>query len=877
MPVGTRLRPSVLAARELLAEGRAQLRQQHDRGLDGVKVCARFTSQVDGAITRLYDAALADRPESEASELRERVALVAHGGYGRRQQAPYSDVDMMLLHSGKVEGPVADFARRLTQDIFDAGIQLGQSVRTIPQAIQMARAEPQIGTSLVESRLMLGSSSEYERYLTQFKAMVERNRVRMGREFIAERRTERVQYGETVYLLEPNLKRSRGGMRDIHLLRWLWFLRCGVADFDRLHDMGVLSKFDHRRLISSQLFLLRVRNEMHFHAGEACDLLTRAEQLRLAAYFQYRGRQGMLPVEQFMRDYFHHTSHVWHLANRLSELVQPPSRVDRVFGPVLGYTTKDGYHVGRTEISATAKALARLELHLDEVLRLVQLARTEGKRISQDTWYFVYRTAPQYSNMIARDTAEKFLKLLERPERLGEMLRRLLELGVLEKLIPEFAHARCLLQFNQYHKYTVDEHSIRAVEEASHFTERKDALADTYAHLKDKRMLHLALLVHDLGKGYEEDHSDVGRRIAQRTAERFELSAEDSDTLEFLVHKHLLMSHLAFRRDTTQTALVARFAEEVGTPERLQLLALVSCADLAAVGPGVLNSWKVEVLFELYRRTLRMLAPDVALDADRDEAARQATVALFGPAEKDDPWFARQLHALPEAFVDRRSPAEVVEVLRRLRTLTPRGGTAWSAYLPDTDTVEFFGAIDQGGGRAIFSSMAGALTSQGMQILSAETHTLADGLLLLHYVVHDPDYPGEPPAERLDSVCESLVASIDRAEPPTFRTVWGHDQNEANAALSNLPNEVRIDTQLSDDCTIVEMFTIDRRGLLYRLARALHDLELIIRAAKIGTYLDQVVDVFYVTERDGSKPTSPERLEQIRARLLEVVGGAARS
>jgi [protein-PII] uridylyltransferase len=873
--MGARLRSSVLAARQHLAEGNEQLRQLHDRGLDGVKVCGRFTSLVDGAIQKLYDAALADLPERDASQLRERVALVAHGGYGRRQQAPHSDVDMMLLYGGKIDELVTDFARRLTQDIFDVGVQLGQSVRTTAQAIQMARAEPQICTSLVESRLLLGSSSEYDGYFAQFKSMVEKNRARLGREFIAERQIERRQFGETVYLLEPNLKRSRGGMRDIHLLRWLWFLRCGLADFDRLHDKGVLSKFDHRRLVSSQAFLLRVRNEMHFHAGEAADMLTRAEQLRLAKYFQYRGRQGLLPVEQFMRDYFHHTNHVWHLTRRLSDLVQPASRVQRVFGPMLGYTTQDGYHIGSRDISATTAAIARLELHLDDVLRLVELARTEDKRISQDTWYFVYRTAPQYSNMLSRTTSEKFLKLLDSPERLGDLLRRLLELGVLEKLIPEFAHARCLLQFNQYHKYTVDEHSIRTVEEATHFADRKDALGEAYIHLQDKRMLHLALLIHDLGKGYEEDHSEVGQRIAQRTAERFELSAEDSQTLEFLVHKHLLMSHLAFRRDTSQTALVERFAEEVGTPERLQLLALVSCADLAGVGPGVLNNWKVDVLFELYRRTLRMLTPDPAVVENRDEIERQSTRAQFTPQESSDDWFERQLAAMPEEFIDRRSPTEVLEVLRRLRALEPRGGAAWSGYLPETDTVEFFGAIDAGGGRAIFSSMAGALTGHGMQILSAETHTLADGLLLLHYVAHDPDYPGEPPPERLASVCESLVASIDRDEPPTFRKVWGQDQDAANAALSNLPNEVRIDTQLSDDCAIVEVFTIDRRGLLFSLARALHDLGLIIRFAKIGTYLDQVVDVFYVTERDDSKPLAAERLDEIRRRLLEVVGPAA--
>ena len=325
------------------------------------------------------------------------------------------------------------------------------------------------------------------------------------------------------------------------------------------------------------------------------------------------------------------------------------------------------------------------------------------------------------------------------------------------------------------------------------------------------------------------------------------------------MHKHLLMSHLAFRRDTSQPQLVARFAEEVGTPERLQLLALVSCADLAAVGPGVLNNWKVEVLFELYRRTLRMLTPDHgSRPRTGSKIARRASARACSAAERERRPVVRAATgcACRKAIVVRRSPEEVVGMLRRLRMLAARGGTAWAGYLPDTDTVEFFAGIDQGVGRAIFSSMAGALTSHGMQILSAETNTLADGMLLLHYVAHDPDYPGEPPPAASTPVCEALVASIDREEPPTFRTVWGRDQYEANAALSNLPNEVRIDTQLSEECTIVEVFTIDRRGLLYRLARALHDLGLIIRFAKIGTYLDQVVDVFYVTERDGTKPQS---------------------
>ena len=868
MASGSRLRPSVLEVREQLAAGRQHLREHHDRGMDGAKVCSRLTSLVDGAVGRLYDAFLAELTDEEASDLRQRVALVAHGGYGRRQQAPYSDVDLMLLVEGRPTSLVTRLAARLTQDICDVGVRLGQSMRTVNQAVQLARTDPQIGTSIIESRLLLGSSAIYTRFGDALAAMVQRRGPALCRAFITSRRDERLHYGETVYLLEPNVKRSRGGLRDLQLLRWLWLVKCGAGDPEQLHHMGVLSKFDYRRLLSAQNFLLRTRNEMHFHAADACDALTRPEQLRLAEYLQYRGARGMRPVEQFMRDYFHHTNHVWHLANRLSELMQPVSRVSKVLGPMFGRTTEDDYQVGR-EVSATSRAMARLAQHPEEALRLVDLARQEGKRIAQDTWYFVYRAAPQYSSEPTPKVAAKFLQLVANPERLGELLRRLHELGVLEKIIPEFSHARSLLQFNQYHKYTVDEHCIRAVEEVTHFAEREDALGGVYRELTDKRTLHLALLVHDLGKGREEDHSVVGAEIAGRVAERLGLPHGEAQTLEFLVRRHLLMSDLGLKYDTTRPQLIAHFSKEVATHTHLDMLYLVTCADLAAVGPGVLNSWKVEVLSELYRRASRYLKAEEPAEADSSH--RETAWAELSADEQSDGWFQRQLDVLPVRYISRWTATTVADTLRRLRHLAPQAGTAWGTYLADTNTVEFVAGIDHGSGRGIFAGMAGALTSHGMQILSAETNTLADGLLLLRYVAEDPDYPGEPPPERLERVTRALVASIDSDEPPTFRKVWGREQREANAALSDLSNEVHIDDDLSAECTIVEVFTFDRRGLLYELAAALHELGLIIQFAKIGTYLDQVVDVFYVSERDHTKPQGEQRLEAIRCRLLEII------
>jgi [protein-PII] uridylyltransferase len=274
----------------------------------------------------------------------------------------------------------------------------------------------------------------------------------------------------------------------------------------------------------------------------------------------------------------------------------------------------------------------------------------------------------------------------------------------------------------------------------------------------------------------------------------------------------------------------------------------------------------------LYSRATRKLAQESGALADGEQdAERRAAWALLSPSEQADPWFERQLAAMPESFVNRRPAASLADTLRRLRPLKPREGVAWGTYLPEIDTIEFIAGIDQGSGRAIFSSMAGALTSKNLQILAAETNTLADGLLLLRYVGCEPESPGQPSPQRLAEISSALVSSIDSDETPRFPKILGREQKEAGAALTNLPNEVRTNNELSEECTVVEVFTIDRRGLLYRLARALHDAGLVIRFAKIGTYLDQVVDVFYVTERDGQKPMAEERLAEIRAALTAVI------
>ncbi|MEM9659503.1 MAG: hypothetical protein AAF961_14180, partial [Planctomycetota bacterium] len=387
----------------------------------------------------------------------------------------------------------------------------------------------------------------------------------------------------------------------------------------------------------------------------------------------------------------------------------------------------------------------------------------------------------------------------------------------------------------------------------------------------NKDLLHLALLLHDLGKGSDEDHCRVGGRIAAEMSERLSLNEQTGADLYFLVRRHLTMSHLAFRRDTNDPDVLASFVNEVASVERLRMLFTLTCADLAAVGPDVLSQWKVEVLTGLYQRAKSQIE-DVAPQETGVAEHRERIWAELSPGEQSDDWFRRQTDVLSTSYFARREPRRIAESLRRFRNLEPRTAVAWGLNQPDTKTVEFIAGVDQGPGRGMFASMAGALSSHGFQILAANSEVLADNLLVLNFVALDPDSSKETPEDRLAAVCQSMVASVDRHEPPKFRRVWGQDHAERSVKLTALPNDVRIDNNASSNSTVVEVFTFDRVGLLYFLARKLHELGLTIQHAKIGTYLDQVVDVFYVTNRDGEKIAAESEVDDIRREVLSIIG-----
>ena len=860
----TTFRPAVTRAAAELASLRQRVASQHAAGAPGIQTCGLASDLCDQIVIGLWDAVLDDLTTADAAMLRRHAVLVAHGGYGRREMAPFSDIDLMLLHDRRAAGPVAAAAKRLLQDLFDAGADVGQSVRTVDEACRLAAADPTILSSLLECRPLAGNPDLVARLETRLRGIVQRGQSRQARALVEARREEAVKYGETVALLEPNVKRSPGGLRDIQLVRWLGLILHGESTFDTLVLAGGLSRADANTLRDAAEFLMRLRNEMHLSAGKAADDLTRDQQVRIAESRGIESRDGLLGVERFMRDYFRHTRGVAQVAETLVAGLRRPNAARAFVSGVLGNRVDGLFRVGPHDVAAVTGSLQQVAGSLDSIVRLVELSMVYDLPIDHATWFAV--RAQTAGLPATAQASQRFLGLFDRPRRLGYALRRLHEVGALEILIPEFAHARHLLQFNNYHKYTVDEHCIVAVERAAELQDETSWLGDVWRQLNRKRSVLLALLIHDLGKGFVEDHSEVGARMARDVTARFGLPTDEAEIVEFLVHKHLVMAHQAFRRDTTDDSLVVGFARDVGSPEVLRMLAVLTAADVSAVGPGVWTRWKADLLGELYFRTLGTLdgeSPSVAA-----ERHRRVLDELIASRDADDGLLqlARQL---PLSYLHDTEPRRMLEELGKLSRLAADGMFVGTRWQPSTGTVAVTVAARESLSSGVFHRLTGALTSQRLEILAADIHTLDKGLVLDHFIVHDPDYADEPPAERLTEIAAAIRAAVKADRSPSFTRRWNPFAPQPTpAALA--PARVRFDNESSAHATILEVFAHDSAGLLYGIARTIFEEGLSVRSAKIGTYLDQVVDAFHVTDEAGQKVVDPERLARIRCSLERV-------
>jgi [protein-PII] uridylyltransferase len=510
------------------------------------------------------------------------------------------------------------------------------------------------------------------------------------------------------------------------------------------------------------------------------------------------------------------------------------------------------------------------------LLRLFDLARAKDLTIVPSLIEDIHRHIDHVPSEAYRtaEVSHGFLRILAGP-RTTATLEAMHRAHLLEKLVPAMGTVRGLMQFNQYHKYTVDEHSLLAVGRAEALSQDPGVLGEVYRGIKRKDILHLAVLMHDLGKGREEDHSDVGKRLSEEAAVRLGFDEQETRTLSFLVHRHLLMAHTAFRRDPNDEKVVLPFAREVGTPEVLKKLLALTAADIAAVGPGVLTKWKESLLIELYTRTM----PEVSGDRDEQGAPERWSKVVeevryqLGPTEKSEPaWIDAQLKQFPERYVYGTPSARIAAHLTAVRKLYRGEVVVETDFNRELGVCEYSVITHDDLTPGIFSKIAGVMAGSGLQILDAQILTRRDGIVVDTFQVTDPDYQGEPPAERRHTVGDRIAAVL-RGWEHVDDVVRRGARLKLTKPLPKAPEatEVRIDNETSDSCTIIDVFADDRQGLLHVITNAIFQLGLSIHAARISTRLDQVADVFYVTDQAGAKVSDHVQLERLRTGIEQAI------
>lgn len=863
--------------REQLANVRSRARRLFDGGATGLQVTAALSEGIDWFVGDRFRAALQGVDEATQAMLARTSAVIAIGGTGRGDPAPFSDVDLLLLYDGPAKTDFETVTSQFVRDLWDAGISLGHAVRTVGDTLALAKQESEVATALIHRRLLWGSPELLAKLEREFQRQIIRNRARSFiLDCITSREDERRQHGGSATQLEPDLKKSYGGLRDVHLIRWIGFAEYGTADIESLRLKGALAKKDARRLQTAQEYLMRIRCDLHFEAGKPQDVLNRDEQLRLSEKSPFETPVGQRPVEAYMQRYFKHSTTIAQIARRFIALHRPKSLGSKMLGMVASRRVNGSVVVRPDGLHVRGDRLDELCEDIESILRLYRSAAWQQADLAPAVVEAITLAEPELDADVSEDAAKLFLDLLKRPGHVGAVLRGMHETAILELIIPNMGHARCLLQFNQYHHYTVDEHTFRAIEACEAFETDDGPLGTAYRAVKHKEILHLALLLHDLGKGFEEDHSDVGAAIAETIARRLFLPDHHRETLVYLVHQHLKMSHLAFRRDCSDPDILMEFAREVGSPETLRMLYVLTAADITGVGPDVFNDWKAELLTDLYERAMLIVSGKPYRHHEERRIAGikaevQKRVTESDPAVPAS-WISQQLAAFPVHYLSTTTAGRIADDLRVLRSLQPGevDVEAWTDL--ENGTVDYRVVLDASMAKGCFHRIAGALTAKRMEILEAHICTTTNGTAVDRFRVIDTDCPGEVPPERIAEVAKSIrEAQIPGTSVAgMFRKFQRFGDAKPVEPVSDLKTRVVIDNDSSEQCTVIDVFAHDRRGLLYTLGRELNRMNVSVELAKISTHLDQVVDVFYITDENNQRIRDGERLKEIRTRLLEL-------
>ena len=856
-------------------------------GLPGLPAARALSQLQDTIIQVIYDFATQQVYRPKNASAAERIAVVATGGYGRGELAPGSDIDLLFVRPFKQTAWGESVIEFILYMLWDLGLKVGHATRSLAECVRLAKLDVTIRTAVLEARFLWGDQSLYEELRKKFWAEVATGN---GRNFVeaklAERKERHARQGESRYLVEPNIKDGKGGLRDLQTLYWIGKYLYHVDDAADLVEHGVFTREEYRIFQKAEAFLWNVRVHLHYLLGRAEERLSFDVQSALAGQLGYiDAEKPRRAVEAFMRAYFLVAKDVGDLTRIFCAALEEQHRKVRpslrrmLPGFLKPRSPHDDFYVENGRLTANP-AIFRADPA--NILRMFQIADAKGVDVHPHALRTVTRSLDLITDSLRHNAVanQAFLEVLTSRQDPERALRLMNEAGVLGRFIPEFGHAVGLMQFNMYHHYTVDEHLIRAVGNVAAIErgDHKDAnplTSDIIKRLQSRNVLYCAILLHDMAKGLPGDHSEVGADIAKSLCPRLGLSPNDTAAVAWLVKNHLVMSDTAQRRDVSDPKTVRDFVEMVQSPEMLRLLVILTVADIRAVGPGVWNGWKGQLLRELYYAADAMMtggdqAPGHSARVAAAKAALEQRLGDLTPAQRDralnrhydNYWLAfdedeleRHARLMTKADADQKLLALAAE------TNHFRAVTDIIVYTPDN--------------AGLFSQFAGAIAMAGASIVDAKAYTTSDGFALDVFSVQDAEGEAFGDAERLERLRRSIEKTLRGEIRP--RQMLTRKLPRGKASAFSIKPKILFDNEASRIATVIEVECLDRPGLLYDITHAIFEAGLSISTAMVATYGERAIDVFYVRDGFGHKIVQPSRLEAVERRLKAALGPEVRS
>jgi [protein-PII] uridylyltransferase len=877
---------SALAQRLKVAlnAGRAKTEQLLFKDRHGRRCAERLCRLEDEIISLLFEFARKHLYQSQNPSEAERMAVIATGGYGRGLQAPGSDIDLLFLLPYKQTAWGESIAEAILYCLWDTGLKVGHATRSVDECIRQSKADMTIRTAILEARFLLGDRDLYDELLTRFDKEVVRN---TAPEFVAAKLAEREdrvrRSGQSRYLVEPNVKDGKGGLRDLHTLFWIAKYVYRVREPDELIKQGVFDKQEYLLFRRCEDFLWSVRCHMHFLTGRAEERLSFDIQREIAVRLGYTEHPGQQDVERFMKHYFLIAKDVGDLTAILcadledshAKSVPVLSRLMARLRPVRRrrLAESEDFIVDKNRITiATANVFKRDPVNL---IRIFYLAQKHNLAFHPDAMRSITRSLKLIDAKL-RDNEEAgqlFLEILTSKNDPETVLRRMNEAGVLGHFVPAFGKIVSMMQFNMYHHYTVDEHLLRCIgvlAEIERGTNSETQLANDLVHKLqpgNRAVLYMALFLHDIAKGRLEDHSIAGARVARRLCPRMGFSGADTELTAWLVEQHLVMSRVAQSRDLSDRKTIENFAAVVQSAERLKLLAILTAADIRAVGPGVWNGWKAQLIRTLYYET------EPVLTGGFSEVNRSKRVAIaqgeFREAMHD--WPPVQL----ESYIAKHYPAYWLKVdlkhkvdhAKFVRSAEKAGKTLSTTvgFDPERSVTEL--TVLAPDHPWLLSIVAGACAMAGANIVDAQIYTTTDGRALDTISLSREFERDEDEERRANRVADSIEKAL-RGELRLPDVVIKRVPAKGRIRAFAVEPTVTVNNQWSHRYTMLEVTGLDRTGLLYELTTTLSKLNLNIASAHVATFGERAVDVFYVTDLLGAQITSPTRQAAIKRALI---------